>query len=163
MKSVIEVSPAINPAVRSLCLRPYPNHKKGCPNYGKKKGCPPDVQMFDEVCDLSSPIYAIYEVFNFREHVERMRKKHPDWSQRQLECCLYWQPTARKELKKKIALFHGAMLGITGKEYFVTDAPEAMGVNVTETMRMVGIDLEWPPVSVAYKIAMAGVRRKNGN
>jgi len=39
--------------------------------------------------------------------------------------------------------------------------PEAMGVNVTETMKRVGIELEWPPVNVAYQIALAGIFKKH--
>lgn len=159
MEGIIEVNPVIIPSVRNLCVRPYPNHKKGCPNYGKKKGCPPDVPMFDSVCDISKPVYAIYEVFDFKGHVEWMKERHPKWSKRQLECCLYWQGGVRKRLKIGIRLFHGTMLGLKGREYFVTDAPEAMGVDVTETMKKVGIELEWPPVNVVYKIAFAGVLR----
>lgn len=30
-----------DPAIRGLCLRPYYQHPKGCPNYGKKGDCPP--------------------------------------------------------------------------------------------------------------------------
>jgi len=144
--------------IHSLCVRPYPNHKKGCPNYGKKKGCPPGVPMFDKVYDLSKPVYAIYNVFDFGMHVNRMEYKHPDWSKRQLECCLYWQGTARKKLKERIEIFKR----LADRKYIITTAPEAMGVNVTETMKRVGIELEWPPVNVAYQIAMAGIERNRG-
>ena len=139
-----------------LCLKPYPNHKNGCPNYGTKKGCPSGVPMFDSFYDLSKRIYAIYNKFNFKGHVDRMKEKHPDWSKRQLECCLYWQGTARKNLKERIEIF----ARLTGRRYVVNSVPEAMGVNVTETMKRVGIELEWPPVNVAYQIAMAGILRR---
>lgn len=155
MKGIIEVHPVIIRPVHNLCLRPYPNHKKGCPNYGKKKGCPPDVPIFDRFYDLLNPIYAIYNKFDFKGHVDRMKAKHPDWSKRQLECCLYWQGAARKKLKERIEIFGR----FTGRRYVVNIVPEAMGVNVTETMKRVGIELEWPPVNVAYQIAMAGIRR----
>ena len=39
--------------------------------------------------------------------------------------------------------------------------PEAMGVNVTETMKNVGIILEWPPETVTYQIVIAGSRLRN--
>lgn len=154
MEGIIEVRPVIIRPVHSLCLRPYPNHKNGCPNYGKKKGCPPGVPMFDSVCYVSKPTYAIYNVFDFRGHVERMKVKHSNWSQRQIECCLYWQGAARKKLEERIEIFK--RLTIRGR-YFITTVPEAMGVNVTETMKNVGVELEWPPVNVAYQIAMAGI------
>lgn len=33
-------------------------------------------------------------------------------------------------------------------------------VDVTATMRSVGIDLEWPPITKAYQIALAGKCRR---
>ena len=111
--------------------------------------------MFDSFYDLSKRVVAIYNNFDFKGHVDRMREKHPDWSKRQLECCLYWQGTARKELKRRIKIFEI----LAHERYVVNIVPEAMGVNVTETMKRVGIELEWPPVNVAYQVAMAGIRR----
>ncbi len=155
MNGIIEVKPVIIRPAHSLCLRAYPNHKNGCPNYHKKQGCPPGVPIFNTVYDLSKPIYAIYNKFDFKGHVDRMREKHPNWSKRQLECCLYWQGTARKRLRERIEIFKKAV----SEEYIVNGNPEAMWVNVTETMKRVGIELEWPPVNVAYQIAMAGILR----
>ncbi len=137
---------------RGLCAREYPNHKRGCPNYNKKEGCPTDVLMFDMVYDLFEPVYAIYNMFDFGGHIERMREKHPKWSQRQLECCLYWQGSARKELRKRIAVFKAEFT-----EYTIIVVPEAMGVNVTETMKNIGIELEWPPRTITYQIAFAAL------
>ncbi len=139
-----------------LCMKEYHNHKKGCPNYGKKEGCPPNTLPFDYVYDLSKTVYAIWNVFNFREHVIRMKNKHPLWSKRQLECCLYWQGTARKELRIEIEHFNRTYLG----DYTITKCPEGMGVLVTNTMKHVGIELEWPPKYFVYQIAFAGILRE---
>jgi len=156
MQGIIEVRPVIM-GRHDLCLKPYPNHKNGCPNYATKKGCPPGVPMFDIFYDLSKSIYAIYNVFDFKGHVDRMRERHPDWSKRQLECCLYWQGTGRKQLKELIEEFERPR---PKGMFSITTVPEAMGVNVTKTMRNAGIVLEWPPVNVAYQIAMAAVPKK---
>lgn len=149
--SVIEVGPIGNPSVQDLCRRPYPNHRHGCPNYGKKEGCPPAAPLITETLDFTEPIYAIYNVFNFGNHVKKMRSKHPDWSQRQVECCLYWQGTARKQLREEIKDFHLVHKGNT-----IVMCPEAQGVDVTATMKEVGIILEWPPKNKAYQIVLAG-------
>ena len=80
-----------------------------------------------------------------------MRAKHPDWSERQLACCLYWQGTARKQLREltdKFIEIH--------PECIIIPVPEAMGVNVTATMKSIGHELEWPPRTVAYQVALAG-------
>ncbi|MHB9005128.1 MAG: hypothetical protein ACYC6C_13935, partial [Coriobacteriia bacterium] len=86
-----------------------------------------------------------------------MRAKHPDWTERQLLNCLYWQGTARKHLKREIAAFHEHMMFTApGLRCVVLTTPEACGVNVTETMRAAGIELEWPARTLAYQVAIAG-------
>ena len=148
------VRPVIDPEMQKLCSWPYPNHKKGCPNFGKKKGCPP-CKLFDEVYELGRPVYAVYTTFNFFAHVERMRYKHPEWSKRQLEWCLYWQGTARKGLREDIARFTKAFPGME-----IIMVPEAMGVNVTATLARVRVHLEWPPEKWTHQVALAAFRRE---
>jgi predicted metal-binding protein len=156
-KIIIPVEPVIDMSVRALCVKPYPGHKKGCPNYGKKKGCPPEAPRFDDEYDLTKPIYAIINKFDIASHVSRMRELHPDWSQRQLDCCLYWQPRARNQLLEHIRYFLGKHPG-----YRFETCPEAMGVNVTETLKRVGIILEWPPRQWACQVALAGIKKNSG-
>lgn len=36
-----------------------------------------------------------------------------------------------------------------------------MGINVTETMKELGITLEWPPQKWTYQVAIAGVRKND--
>ncbi|KKM69376.1 hypothetical protein LCGC14_1451460 [marine sediment metagenome] len=145
------VEPVVDHTVRKLCIRPYPNHKKGCPNWGGKKGCPPQVPLIGKLINLDKIVYAIYNRYEFGDHVERMREKHPKWSKRQLECCLYWQGTARKCLREKIRLFLSDY-----RDYIIVGCPEGSGVNLTETMKQVGINLEWPPKKYTYQIVLAG-------
>ena len=92
----------IDKNVRGLCIRPYPNHPKGCPNYGKRPTCPPQVKLIDEVFDINRGFWIVWIDFDFKSHCNRMKRKHSDWSKRQIECCLYWQGKARKQLKEVI-------------------------------------------------------------
>lgn len=140
--------------VRKLCIEPYYNHPRGCPNYNKKKGCPPSSSVITRVLDLSKPVYVIWSRFNFFAHCRRMQRLHPLWTQRQVECCLYWQGAARRQLRKEIDKFRQYY-----PKYSVLYPPESYGVNVTETMKRVGIKLEWPPVIAAFQVAIAGERR----
>ena len=96
------VSVTLDKKVRALCVRPYPGHSKGCPQFNKKEGCPPSAKFFEDVYDMNEPIFAIWNIFDLGTHVEKMKLKHHDWSDRQLKCCLYWQPGARKHLLEKI-------------------------------------------------------------
>jgi len=148
----MKIVPVIDKSVRGLCSHPYPNHPHGCPNFGKRSTCPPHVPLIEDVIDLSLPVYAIWNVFNFESHIQKMSALHPDWSRRQIECCLYWQGTARKQLQNEIQVYSVIIPNL------VIKCPEAMGVNITETMRGIGEILEWPPVTKTYQVAIAGVR-----
>lgn len=150
----IKIHPVIDYAVRGLCVTKYPGHPKGCPNYGKKEGCPPGAQFYDQHYDLTQPVYAIFNRFDIGAHIAKMRYYHPTWSDRQSRCCLYWQAGARNQLKKHIIAFCHNNPG-----YHITTCPEAMGVNVTATMEKAGIILEWPPEIFAYQIAFAAVKK----
>jgi hypothetical protein len=92
---------------------------------------------------------VLFTRFDIKSHREKMLRLHPNWSIRQAECCLYWQSKARKPLKDYIRKYK-----LPGE--LITICPEAMGINVTETMKQIGIELEWPPKNWTYQIAMAG-------
>jgi hypothetical protein len=114
-------------------------------------GCPPGSPVIHQRLDLAVPVYAIVNEFDLAEHVGRMHHAHPDWTQRQLECCLYWQNRARRELELTIVKFL-----LTNRVDQVERCPEAGGVNVTETLHRVGIELEWPPRKIVRQVALAG-------
>lgn len=152
---MLPVVPVIDVSVRGLCVRPYAGHTKGCPNFGKCERCPPKIGLFPDLYDMTQPMFAVINEFDLASHVERMQANNPSWSYRQLSCVLYWQPKARKQLKEKIdsllPLFEG---------YTATWCPEAMGVNVTQTLANVGIILEWPAVNVARQVALLAVPKE---
>lgn len=154
---IIKVNPVIlnSSHVRSLCTRAYKNHKYGCPNFHKKQMCPPFRKMFNEVYDLEKEVYAIYNIFPFVDHVRKMKSLHPEWSQRQAECCLYWQGKARKQLRIKIIDFVKSF----DNKFNIIMTPEAMGVNLTATMNNVGRYLEWPPKISTFQIALAAFKK----
>ena len=164
-----QVVPAIDPKVRKLCFKRYPGHPRGCPNYGKKKSCPPAAPLLGVVLDLARPVFAVWNAFDFGAHTSRMRAVHPGWTPRQVACCLYWQGTARKALCDELVTHIReqwavqctgytlrSLEGSSGLGWRVVTCPEACGVNVTETMRRIGIELEWPPRTVAYQVALVG-------
>jgi len=155
-KFIVQVNPIVDYAMRGLCRKPYYNHSKGCPNFRKRSDCPPFAPLFDKYIDMSKPIYVIYNIFDFKSHIEKMKLKHPEWSEHQLKCVLYWQNSARKQLRLKCEKF---LKEYEGLDYEIITCPEAMGVNLTATMQNIGIILEWPPVNIAYQIAIAGIKK----
>lgn len=143
------VKPVFDKSVRNLCVQSYPRHPKGCPNFNKKKGCPPNVPVFWDIYDTTRLIFVIWNVFDLAGHVQRIKGLHPNWSQAQLECCLYWQGTARKQLKQQIKRWLQVY-----PDMHAETCPEAMGVNVTATMKDIGVELEWPPVKNTIQVAL---------
>jgi hypothetical protein len=135
----------------SPCLWPYPGHRHGCPNFGRKNGCPPGPKI-GEMLDLSRPVYAIWTTFDLAAHRRRMAYHHPNWTLRQLNCCLYWQSSARKNLRAEIRRF----LGVASGPLRVIPCPEGAGVNLTATMASIGEHLQWPPDTTTYQIVLAG-------
>jgi predicted metal-binding protein len=144
----------------SWCICEYPGHKRGCPNYGSKDDCSPNMPLFYEVFNLDYPVYAIYTCFDFKEHVEKMKALHPHLSERQCRCVLYWQAGARK-IQKEFAQSVLAGFQPEHKGYWLTDSPEAMGTNVTSTLKKCGIALEWPCKERTYKMSLLAKLRED--
>ena len=153
------VKPVIDYSVRGLCRKPYTGHVRGCPNWHnlKRKQCPPHGPKIEEIIDINKEVFCIYNIFPIGEHIIKMREKHPFWSERQLACCLYWQPKARKQLREKIKDFLRSRED--RQELKIVDCPEGCGVNVTETMKQLGIELEWPPKVYAYQVVLMGYKK----
>lgn len=144
----------IDYSVRELCGRPYPNHPKGCPNFRIRPLCPPRCPFLEDVYDLSQGFWVMWIDFNFAAHRCKMKKWHPNWSQRQIDCCLYWQGTTNKMLREAVADVEYSLKD--AGRYKTSYCPEAMGVNVTATMKSLGVILEWPPKNIVRKVAIIG-------
>ena len=151
----------IDSSVRKLCTQPYPNHPKGCPNFGKRATCPPRCPFLEDVYDISQGFWVIWISFDFAAHRRIMKRKYPNWSQRQIDCCLYWQGTANKMLREAVADVEYYLKG-TGR-FKTSYCPEAMGVNVTATMKNLGVELEWPPQNIVHKVAIIGTIKEKIN
>jgi len=119
------------------CRLPYPNHKHGCPNYGRL-GCPPNSRHVRDIIDTSREMYFVHSEFNLLAHMARMSTRHPDWSERQQRNVLYWQGTSRKELRDRVSYVVPEVLMTN----MVLYCPEGRGVNVYVTARKHGLILE---------------------
>jgi hypothetical protein len=135
------------------CELPYPGHPKGCRNFGKKKACPPCSRSFE---DLVVPRYfLVCKPFDLETHVERMRSLHPNWSERQARCLLYWQGSLRRKTREEAISF----INSTKDNLLLIDTPEATGVDVFETCRRIGMTLEKNPTKTVWKIMIIGKKK----
>ncbi len=141
----------IDKRVQEYCKLPYPAHPKGCPNWNKKEGCPPNAKLLNEI--IEPPFIGVAVKFNLENWVEKLRRKHPNWSERQLRCCLYWQGKVRKVLKEFCRK-------LCKEDEVIIYAPEAKGTNLFVTCAKHGIKLERNPKKIVYKIAIIGKKKR---
>ncbi len=146
----------INHEAREWCKLPYTLHPKGCPNYGKKDDCPPSAVLIEDFIDTNGAMSFVSVEFDLASHVKRMLDRHPNWSDRQARCVLYWQPKVNRQLLDDAIDFSYLSLGSV-----FTLCPEAMGVNVIETAQRCGIPMQVHPVDTIYKVALFGYPRKD--
>lgn len=119
------------------CKLPYPNHPKGCPNYGKTERCPPQAPLVNHYFNISRPLYLVHSEFDLSAHITNMKIQHPSWSELQARCVLYWQSKSRKQMKARVT----EAMKILKTDRF-TACPEAMGVNVFATALKSGLQLD---------------------
>ena len=139
---------------REWCTLPYPDHKHGCPNYGKKPECPPFAPLVGDFIDLDKNYWFIIIKFDLGSHVAEMklkpRKDGKAWTDKQARCVLYWQKSVVKKLEAACIDF-AKMLDLV-----YTLVPEAMGVHVIKTVRQFDIPIKTRPTDTVYKIALVG-------
>ncbi len=129
------------------CRLPYPGHSKGCPNFPR---CPSDRIDF---LDLSKDFvwFAVIEEFNLAFHEAKMRAAHPNWTEKQCRNLLYWQPKVKAALRQKAYPDYPNR----PSDRIVLEIPEASGVNVFETMEVVGIKIDRHP-NIVRKVMLIG-------
>ena len=130
------------------CRLPYPAHPKGCPNCDRCSRFP----SINEIVNLSIPHWFAVVEFDMAAHVQSMTVKHPDWSERQKRCCLYWQNGVRKKLNalcKNFIMNHEAVM-----KYSWFLIPEAFGIDVIRTAQNHGIMINTIAYPIIYKIAL---------
>lgn len=143
---------------RLWCQLPYPNHPRGCPNYSNKETCPPKASYKPEILNDYSNFLLVYAIFNLKKQKERMLLKHPNWSQKQASCLLYWQNSVKKILreyineiyirnkKKRIYLFSsGSGFSSMKLNQGLIYSMEAIGIDVFNTLRNNYINFELKP------------------
>jgi len=132
------------------CTLSYPGHPKGCKNFPQ---CPTKYPDFKSI-EHKYKWFAVMVEFNLKHFAEQMRIKHPNMTENQSRCLLYWQPRVRKQLKQKAYVnaykFNGDI---------VLEIPEACGVNVIITMMKAGVLININHPNIVKKIMLIGRKK----
>ncbi|MBC8435283.1 hypothetical protein H8D91_02155 [archaeon] len=160
--------------VQGMCKLAYKKHPQGCPNYGAERSlagintdlrsrvireCPPNLPLIDKVFDFSKELFMVYTTYPVGKDAEERRLTRPKMkTPGQWYNFRYWQNRARNKLYREMESFLENHPGT-----IVDLCPEAHGTNLDETMKNIGINLEWgawPPEhkieNERYQIAMGG-------
>ncbi len=136
---------------RSMCVRPYKNHKCGCPNYGKSDTCPPKIpSMYDQIFYVDD-VYAVITKFNLYKYYERRRKNRPDLPEGQIRNLRCWQPITIKENDMAVSEFYNEYAD--KNDYVSTRLLECMGVDVINTLKEVGVTISFPIEEYVYRVS----------
>lgn len=73
---VIDDKLVVNEKAKTWCCLPYPDHPKGCPNYGKSPLCPPQAPDVREYFDFDLHLYFVVVKFDLQAHVDKMHALH---------------------------------------------------------------------------------------
>jgi hypothetical protein len=141
-----------------LCCYPYPNHKKGCPNFIKCRDL--NVPYFGTLLHHGNYryYYLIYLIFDFKQYKKLRKIENPEFfnTENRLKCVLYWQNSLKKIIKDFIenlqkqnngfyVLGCGSGLNLSFQERVAS--MEAVGINVFSTMKLNRIPFEIKPIN----------------
>lgn len=129
------------------CSLPYPKHPHGCPNFGLRADCPPNQPYFLDVYEPG--VKVAYLKFDFEKYLNWRRNEHPNWTDRALRNPLYFQGHLISDLEKYLKIIEKE----EKLDGFVPESnTEAMALNIHMTCKRAGLNLEWPPTKVMYRI-----------
>jgi len=145
----------VNYEARQWCRLPYPAHVKGCPNFGRSADCPPKAPLVEKWLDLTRPHWIVVAEFDLEAQAARMLAEHHDWSGKMCRNSRYWQSTVVAELRMAVIHFRMSQ----NKDLVWSLKPEAMGVDVFETLGKLGIPIQRNPQKLVFKVALVGEPR----
>jgi len=111
--------------------------KKFCKNYPRCKFSSAHKYQFENVFDLDEPMYLVFKNFDLKNHAMKMKKAHPNWTERQCKNLLYWQRTIDNIVHKRAKRF----IKIKNLNRYMT-VGEGFGLNIYATCRNAGLKLE---------------------
>ena len=128
----------------------------------RKKDVPQTLNYWTKFFIFDKELFLIYTTFPIGQFAERMKELHPEWEKfpREMYNPRRWQSTARKEHREELKNFLEKYPLLN-----YTSSPEAHGVNVTNLMKNIGINLNWvwPPEhnleNITYIVSIGGNKK----
>ncbi len=169
-----------DPKVQSYCVTP--NFK--CPSYGHSWACPPEAPYLEYEVSTYKKFYLVYVKFDLNSYIEEIKAKHPKRNEKNIRNAFFMKNLLRDELgheilnfieeiqisyEDKLILWDGfCRVCFNEKDKECTyDAGEpcrypkkkrysmeAVGIDVTQTVKNLEFNIEWPPNDFVYRFGL---------
>ena len=169
-----------DPKVQTYCI----NSNFKCPSYGHSWACPPEAPYLEEEVSKYIKFYLIYVKFNLAEYIEKEKLKHPNRKAKNIRNAFLMNNILRDELEQELKLFIGENQSQYDGKLVLWDgfcrlcfnekdkncsydsgyscrypdkirySMEAVGIDVSQTVKNLNFKLEWPPNQYIYRFGL---------
>lgn len=173
-----------DPKVQTYCVNP--NFK--CPSYGHSWACPPEAPYLEEEVSKYQKFFLIYVKFNLRKYIQRKKVRHPNRSETTIKNAFFMKNLLRDKLEQEIFSFIEGNQPFLEEILILWDgfcrvcynkndkgctydsgdpcrypdrkrySMEAVGIDVTKTVKNLNFGLEWPPNDYVYRFGLVCIR-----
>ncbi|MFX1409732.1 MAG: DUF2284 domain-containing protein [Promethearchaeota archaeon] len=173
-----------DPKVQTYCVNP--NFK--CPNFGHSWACPPEAPYLEEEVSKYQKFFLIYVKFNLRDYYKKVKEKFPKRSEESIKNAFLMKEFLRDKLEQEIVNFIEEMHSLYKKRLILWDdfcrvcynekdkacnydsgnpcrypnkirySMEAVGIDVTKTVKNLNFGIEWPPNDFIYRFGLICIK-----
>jgi predicted metal-binding protein len=166
--------------VQTYCI----NSNFKCPSYGHSWACPPEAPYLEQEISKYLKFYLIFVKFNLDAYVEEEKLKNVKRNENYIRNAFLMKNPLRNNLEEEIELFltsyqhqHKEILVLwdgfcrvcfndkdKGCTYDTRDpcryqdkirySMEAVGIDVSQTVKKLNFNLEWPPNEFVYRFGL---------
>ncbi len=166
--------------VQTYCI----NSNFRCPSYGHSWACPPEAPYLEQEVSKYIKFYLIFVKFNLDSYVEKEKLKHPKRNEISIRNALFMKNLLRDDLEEEIKKFLKDHQDLYNEKFVLWDgfcricsnekdngctydegepcrypdkkrySMEAVGIDVTQSVRNLKFNLEWPPNEFVYRFGL---------
>lgn len=166
--------------VQTYCI----NSNFKCPSYGHSWACPPEAPYLEREVSQYIKFYLIFVKFNLGSYIEKEKLRHPKRNETSIRNAFFMKNLLRDRLEKEIKLFINEYQNSYEEKLILWDgfcrlcfnekdkgctydagdpcrypdkkrySMEAVGIDVTQTVKNLNFNLEWPPNKHVYRFGL---------
>lgn len=173
-----------DPRVQTFCVSP----SFQCPYFDHSWSCPPVAPYLEEEISKYKRFFLIYTIFDLKKYITEEKVKHPKRNVSFIRNKFYMKNLLRDDLEKEVFNFLEEYDNPKDEKLILWDGTcrichneedlkctydsgnpcrypnirrysmEAVGIDVTRTVKNLSLDVEWPPINYAYRFGLVCLR-----